>query len=70
MLEVFHATPAWAVSAATNAADGVDGSGINMPRDLRDVHTFTSWLSRRFPDTAFEPWNERKPRHLQARSFG
>jgi hypothetical protein len=58
VLEVFHATPAWAVNSTTDANDGCDGTGTNMPRDLRDVYSFTAWLSRRFPDIAVEPWNE------------
>jgi hypothetical protein len=71
VLDVFHATPAWAINAQTDASDDCDAAGTNMPRDLRDIHAFTRYLTERFgaaPDdasgsgvpliSAFEPWNE------------
>lgn len=60
VLEVFHEIPPWAVDAATDAADGCDSSLTQMPRDLRDLYAFTSYLPTRFGKVvaAYEPWNE------------
>ncbi len=56
VLQVFHATPAWAWDAA------LDGQrpGGRFPRDLRDVYRFCKAMAVRFKGRvhAWEPWNE------------
>lgn len=56
VLQVFHATPDWAVN---RALDG-DAAGKRFPRDLRVLYEFCKGVSKRFRGwvLAWEPWNE------------
>jgi hypothetical protein len=48
VLDVFHATPSWAINVTADTQDGCDASGNEMPRDLRDVFDWAKWLAGRF----------------------
>lgn len=56
VLQVFHATPRWALD---KRLDGED-AGHRFPRDLRELHRFIGAAAVRFKGRigAWEPWNE------------
>lgn len=56
VLQVLHATPAWAVDPARDGAT----AGKCFPRDLRHLYRFYREMARRFQGRvrAWEPWNE------------